>query len=272
MIGYVRNGLQYIKEGGLTVCDIQVGEGQGRFKGKTILVTGGGSRGIGHAVARFYIREGARVIITGRNTEKLANVQKELGVDIMEWDIRDTKAAALNMRTVYDKYGDIDILINNAGVYDNHNFLEMKEEDYDQVMDTNLKGTYFLTQAYVNEGLSRGLFQKQKQHNIAFVVSNRSVLRDVNPYGISKWGLLCFVKGLAEMMCKYHVMVNGVSPGMTASDINGIDVTKNAFNAGIPDKRIASAEEVAEVILFLTGSSAKHIIGEIITVDGGEAL
>lgn len=271
MYQYAANLKRYIKEGGVIQCKIITSEACERYAGKVVCITGGGS-GIGFALASKYISEGANVIIVGRDELKLKNAVKQLNnkATYIVWDICNMAEAVKNIEKVFSIYGNVDIWINNAGIYDMHSFLNMTEEIYDSVMTTNLKSVYFLSQAYIKYILKNGL--EKNVHRILNIVSIRSKTKDTNPYGISKWGVECFTKGLASEARRYNILVNGISPGVTASEINGADIEKNAYYRGSYDSRVAAAEEIAKMAAFITSDYANHMIGEIVIVDGGETL
>lgn len=270
LIKYIKNGLKYMRDGGVTQVTQTFSYDSVKFAGKTVVITGGTS-GIGLATAQRFQMEGAKTILTGRDQSKIDDaINKCSGnVEGYLWDLNEGDNKA-HIADLFDKYGDIDILVSNAGIYSSASFKDMTEEQFDEVLNTNLKAPYFISQAYLSEIINRQLMSKR--HNEVFVISNRSLIKDTNPYGISKTGLYCFERGFAAEAAAYNLVVNGVSPGITASKINGIDIASNAYCEGNRDKRVCTPEEIAETIAFLCSDAGSHMIGEVIVDDGGETL
>lgn len=239
------------------------------LKDKKILITGGTS-GIGKALAIKCLNEGAVVTITGRNLEKLKGIAKEINnsnLKIIEWDIANIDTIDNKMEKVINNMNGLEILFNNAGIYLDKNYLEIQENEYDKIVNTNLKGVFFLTQNYI-----KYLKQKNAKGKIINVVSVRGYQGAWEPYGISKWGLLGLTKGIAKKLVKEGIIVNGIAPGITASGINGINPQENSYDASALDNRVALAEEIAEIGVFLASDATNHIVGQVITCDGGETL
>lgn len=243
---------------------IQINHGE-ILKGKRILITGGTS-GIGLALAKKCLNEGAIVVITGRSLERLENISKEISnknLKILEWNVKNISDLYLNIEKTISLIGGVDILFNNAGIYSDNKFLEVTEEEYDNILDTNLKSIFFISQKIAE------YFKKNKiKGKIINTVSTRGYQSTREPYGISKWGLLGLTKGLA----KDGIIVNGIAPGITASGINGLDMKKDIFTNSTLDGRVALPEEIAEIGCFLASDVSNHIIGQVIVCDGGETL
>lgn len=243
---------------------IQINHGE-ILKGKRILITGGTS-GIGLALAKKCLNEGAIVVITGRSLERLENISKEISnknLKILEWNVKNISDLYLNIEKTISLIGGVDILFNNAGIYSDNKFLEVTEEEYDNILDTNLKSIFFISQKIAE------YFKKNKiKGKIINTVSIRGYQSTREPYGISKWGLLGLTKGLA----KDGIIVNGIAPGITASGINGLDMKKDIFTNSTLDGRVALPEEIAEIGCFLASDVSNHIIGQVIVCDGGETL
>lgn len=186
---------------------------------------------------------------------------------MIEWDISDTSIIEKKYSEVLEKIGTLDILINNAGIYTNQRFFDSDEKTFDNVYSTNIKGLYFLTQYFSND-----LLKNKKQGKIINIVSNRSIQGAVGSYGLSKWGLLGLTRGLGKELINKGIIVNGISPGVTATGINNINPFDNAYCSSSGDFRVGICEEMAEIALFLCSNAANHIVGQVIVCDGGESL
>lgn len=266
---YTANLINYVKKGGVVYVQIaQINSGT-ILKGKKVLVTGATS-GIGYAIAKKFVAEGADIVITGRDKERLDKALVSLGPQAngLIWDVSISKLANEKIAEVQKKIGGIDIIVNNAGVFTSGLFQSLDESEWDIVMGTNLKGLYFLTQAAVP------ILQKNKNGGkIINISSIRGLQGDTVPYGITKWGVECFTKGLAKQLVTKKIIVNAIAPGITATGINGIDLSDNLFIKGEPrNERIATPEEIAEIALFLASDAANNIVGQTIVCDGGSTL
>ena len=265
----IKNLIKYINCGGVVYVNISQINYDGILKGKNILVTGGSS-GIGYAIARKCVNEGARVVITGRNKDKLDAIREKFhsnNLFVLEWDVSNSKLSKEKTEEVARILGGLDIVFNNAGIYTAKAFLEIKEEDWDDVLDTNAKGLFFVCQA-----VSEYFIKKGKCGKIINIASNRGILGDYGPYGMSKWGVVGLTKGLGRDLISDGIIVNGIAPGITATDINGIKVEENAFSSEPRNKRIGLPEEIAELALFLASDAANNIVGQVIVCDGGTSL
>lgn len=265
----IRNFIKYMKYGGVVYVNISQINYNGILEGKRVLVTGGSS-GIGYAIAKKCLEEGARVVITGRDIHKLNAVSEKIGSNnllALEWDVSDSNLAREKIKEIELVLGGLDIVFNNAGVYTSKSFLEIEEEDWDTVMDINAKGLFFVCQA-----ASDYFLKKSKSGKIINIASNRGILGDYGPYGMSKWGVIGLTKGLGRDLISKGIIVNGIAPGITATNINGVKVEENAFSDEPRNKRIGLPEEIAELALFLASDAANNIVGEVIVCDGGTSL
>lgn len=239
------------------------------LKDKNVLITGGSS-GIGLAIAKKCLSLGAKVVVTGRNIGKLNDVSAQINNKnffTIEWDISQVNKASEKISEVLQKIGKIDILVNNSGIYTHDTFFSIDEKIFDDVMNTNIKGLFFTTKVIVEYFIQNCI--KGKVINIGSI---RSIQGTTEPYGISKWGVRGLTNGLAKDLIKYGVIVNAVAPGVTATGINNIDIGKDASNNSALNNRVATAEEIAEIAVFLASDAANHIIGQTIVCDGGETL
>lgn len=239
------------------------------FEGVHVLVTGGTS-GIGLEIAKKFLSLGAKVTITGRNIDKLNTIKKEMNnsnLIVAEWDISKANLIDEKVNEIVEKMGKIDILVNNSGVYAPNNFFDTDEKLFDEIMNTNLKGLFFTSKKIAEYFIKNSI--KGKIINIGSV---RSIQGGSEPYGISKWGVRGLTQGLARDLAKYGIKVNAVAPGITATGINGINIRNNAYTSSSLDSRVATSEEIAEIVIFLSSNATNHIIGQTIVCDGGETL
>lgn len=239
------------------------------FEGKSVLVTGGTS-GIGLEIAKKFLFLGAKVTITGRNIDKLNVVKSEINnpnLIVVEWDISKVNLIDVKVNEIVEKMGQIDILVNNSGIYAPNNFFDTDEKLFDEIMNTNLKGLFF-----TSKKISEYFIKNSIKGKIINIGSVRSIQGGAEPYGVSKWGVRGLTQGLARDLAKYGIVVNAVAPGITATGINGISIQNNAYISSSLDNRVAIPQEIAEIVIFLSSNAANHIIGQTIVCDGGETL
>ncbi len=238
------------------------------LKNKNILITGGG-HGLGYYMAKKLASENAKVIITGRSEEKLKKAVNEIGNDI-EYMVYDVKKCDTNfIKTIYDKFGQIDCLINNAGIsLHEDNMLNVTLEGFQNQFDTNLKGAYFLAQEYIKEIRKR----KQKKGNIIFISSERGNQCDDIPYGLTKVAMNSLVEGMSRRFYREGIRVNAVAPGITASDMTNIKREEDLYCDYNASRRFFMPEEVAEIVAFMVSDCSQCISGEVIHCDAGNHL
>lgn len=268
---YIKRGIRYIVKGipqiNITTQIVQKTP-QEMFRNKKILITGGGS-GLGFYIAKKCANEGAKVIIVGRNKEKLEEAIKELGTNTsyMIFDVQESEKSEEFMKEVFEKHGKIDCLINNAGIsLHEKDFFNVTIDKFNKQIDTNLKGAYFLTQAYIN------LLQEKDQGNVIFISSERGAQCDYLPYGLTKVAINSLTEGLSRKYYKRGIRVNAVAPGITASNMTNIDKDSNLYCSYNASGRYFIPEEVAEVVAFLISDISKCISGEVIYCDAGNHL
>jgi len=279
LVGRIVNTAKQVRKcwlaGGVTLVRVtQIQRGQ-VLKGKRVLVTGGGS-GIGLAIAEKCIEEGADVLITGRSESRLRKATEKLNdvhLHSLVWDV--SIVGELNEKlseAVQIIGGEFDVLVNNAGLLGgNGRFLELCEERWDEITNVNAKGLVFLTQAVVRRW--RASNNRGKIINMSSMRGSLGVVD--GPYGMSKWGVNGFTQGLGLQLAPHGIIVNGIAPGIIATDsisIKGVDVGGNAFLKGNPVARIGLSEEIAEIALFLMSDAANYIVGQTIVCDGGYSL
>ena len=270
---YLKRGIKYIlKEHKPTIvkAQITIAKPSDNFKGKTVLVTGGGS-GLGYYMARKMVQNGANVIIASRNEEKLKKAVNEIGKKCEYYilDVKNIDSFDNLFDELYIKYKKIDIMICNAGIsLHEGSILNVSEEDFQKQIDTNLKGTYFLSKKYIE------YYKKNKQSkgNIIVISSERGNQCDDVPYGLTKVALNSLIQGLSYQFYKEGIRVNGVAPGVTASDMTKVDKDGDLFCEWNVSKRFFVPEEVAEVVSFLASDFSNCISGEIIHCNAGNHL
>lgn len=240
------------------------------FNGKIVLVTGS-TRGIGKAIASRFAKEGATVVVTGRKKETVEmvaeNIRNEFKVDSYGFQLD----LSLDIKSVWKEIektvGKVDILVNNAGITKDTLFIRMKEDDWNSVIETNLTGTFKVTQLAV-----KGMIKKKwgRIINITSVVGFTGNIGQVN-YSTTKAGLVGFTKSLAKELASRNITVNGVAPGFIETDMTDVlpNEIKESYLKQIPLGRFGKPEDVANVVLFLASERASYITGEIIHVNGG---
>ena len=246
------------------------------LSGRVALITGGSS-GIGYAIAECFIKNDASVIIVGRNKLKLEEAKERLKklvkgnneVYSFEMNVADAKKLKDNFNKIIKSIGDkkIDILVNNAGINKGKNIGETELDDFQDVVDTNIIGTYFLSQIvfnYMKECKIKG--------NILNVASSSSIRPAANPYAISKWGINGLTLGMAKKFIKYDIVVNGIAPGPT---VTPMIVDNQKYGVGkitSPIGRYIIPEEIANIALILVSEVGKCIVGDTIYATGGAGI
>jgi 3-oxoacyl-[acyl-carrier protein] reductase len=245
------------------------------LKGKTAIVTGA-SRGIGRAIALKLAQHGANVAFSYLSDEvhakSLEDEIRKLGVSVLglRVDVRDLDQAQKMRETVISELGGLDVLINNAGILRDAALMMMTPEDWHEVIDTNLNGTFNMTRAVITT------FMKQKSGaiiNIASVSGLNGMARQVN-YAASKGGMIAFAKSLAKEVAGHNIRVNAVVPGYIETDmLKHLKEDQLAAALGnVPLGRLGKPEDVANAVSFLLGPDAAYITGQIIQVDGGMGM
>ena len=236
-----------------------------RLRGKNIVITGG-ARGLGLAMAKKFISEGAKVLISGRNEETLKKVSEEIGCKYIVYDVCDADNAEDFMKSADKMLGGVNVLVNNAGISLHEWIIDAVTVDkFDRQINTNLRGGYFLTKYFV-----KILKESNRTGNVLFVSSERGEQTDDIPYGLTKAAINSFVKGIAPEIIKYGIRINAIAPGITASDMTGWDANGNLYCSGNPNGRIYLPEEVAEVALFLVSDISSCVSGQIIACNDGK--
>ncbi len=243
---------------------------EGKLRDEVILITGGAT-GIGKATAQAAITQGAKIIIMGRREELLRETCKELGCDSCKYMVQDVKAITeytslwKELEVMYNK--SITGIVCNAGVYVHKAPFDFSDDDFEKCILTNLKAPFFMIQQYIKYCVTSGI-----HGNIVVTASNRGLMGDYGPYGISKAGIINYVEGMAREYVLNGIRVNAVAPGMTASEINHVDINGDMYSSSARGKRVLAPQEIAEVICFLLSENSKCITGAVIPCDEGDRL
>ena len=245
------------------------------LKGKIAVITGAG-RGIGKAIALQFAQHGAKVVLNYRNSlsqvEELLETIKNLGGEAIavKADISKEEEAKYLIEEAVKKYEKLDILVNNAGINKDNLLMRMTEEEFDVVMDINLKGTFFCMKHAAKVMLKQ---RSGKIINISSVVGLTGNIGQVN-YAASKAGVIGMTKSAARELARKGITVNAVAPGFIRTDMTDVlpDKIKEASIAAIPLGRFGDVGEVAGAVCFLASEAANYITGQVLCVDGGLAM
>lgn len=240
----------------------------GILKGTRVIITGG-NRGLGFAFARKCLDEGAKVVITGRSREKLDDAIARLGSPdcfAIEHDVRRVGEAPALMAKAGERLGGFpNALVNNAGLSLHENsYATCTEQDWDAQVDTNLKGTFFMCQAFASQFLKQAGPNPNPAGNIVILTSERGLTGDDIPYGLTKAALINFTYGLAKRLISQGIRVNAIAPGVTATDMTGYDSGGNLYRPYARGRRVLLGEEIAETLAFLLSDASRCISGQVL--------
>lgn len=236
---------------------------------KKVCIITGGTRGIGFASVKAFLKEGYQVVFHGSKEETVTNALKNLNYDNVEgrWiNLNDEKLVNEDFTQIKEKYGTIDVLINNAGLSDSASFLDYDVDRFDKIMNLNLRAVYITTHAAAT-------IMKEQNHGVILNTSSMVSLYGQSAgvaYPVSKFAINGLTKSLARELGKYGIRVNAVAPGIINTDMVKQlpkEMIEPMINA-IPLKRIGEPEDIASAFVFLASDNASYITGTILSVDG----
>jgi 3-oxoacyl-[acyl-carrier protein] reductase len=239
--------------------------------GRVAVVTGA-SRGIGLAVARLLADDGASVVVSGRDADRLAAALKELdaagaAVLAVAADAARREDAERLVEAARERFSRIDILVNNAGITRDQLLVRMKDDDWDQVIDTNLRGVFLMTRAVAK------VMMRQRGGRIINVASAAGAMGNAGQvnYSAAKGGVIALTKAAARELAHWSILVNAVAPGLIETDMTASipAASRDALLQQVPLRRAGTPREAAEVVRFLAGDGASYVTGQIIHVNGG---
>ena len=241
------------------------------LKDKVALITGG-SGGIGLAMAESFLKSGAKVIITGTNEEKLRSCckkisgQKEENLKYIVLDVLNIESMPDIIRSATTMFPEnkIDILVNSAGVSNKSDFLNMSEQEYDNIMDINAKGTFFMSQA-----VAKYMIENKIKGHILNVTSSSALRPAWTPYQMSKWAVRGLTTGMADLLMPYGIVVNAIAPGPTATPMLGKYEGDGIYHPTIPAGRYTMPSEIAALATFMVSDMGDMIIGDTFYMTGG---
>jgi 3-oxoacyl-[acyl-carrier protein] reductase len=245
------------------------------FSGKRVVITGAG-RGIGLAIAQAFAARGAKVAVISRNETSCGAAAKAINAEYPEsarfygLDVSDFDAVQECGKKVLEDFGGVDILVNNAGVTRDGLILRMKSEDWDTVLDTNLKGAFNLVKAF-----QRSLMKSDAPRiiNISSVIGLIGNAGQAN-YAASKAGLIGFTKSVARELAGRKVTCNAIAPGFITTDMTDElpEAIKEDIVKRVPLSDFGQVDDIANAVLFLAGPEARYITGQVLAVDGGMTM
>jgi 3-oxoacyl-[acyl-carrier protein] reductase len=247
------------------------------FDGRVAIVTGG-SRGIGAAIAALLAEDGAAVVVSGRDADRLRRAAKELeapggavlggavlGV-VADAAIREDAERLVD--AAKQRFGRVDILVNNAGVIRDGLLVRMKDEDWDHVMEVNLRGAFLMTRA-----ATKLMIRQKSGGRVINIASTAGAMGNAGQanYSAAKAGLIGFTKAAARELAHWSILVNAVAPGLIETDMTAAISAdaREALLAQVPLQRVGTPRDVAEVVRFLAGDGAAYITGQVLHVNGG---
>ena len=244
-----------------------------KLKDKVAIITGS-AQGIGQGISERFALEGAKIVLADINMESLKKVEKklkEIGANVfsIKTDVSDYSNVLTLVNTTINSLGRIDILVNNAGVDRSVLIENMTEEEWDRIIDVNLKGTFLCTKAVIPT------MKKMRSGNIINLASPAGKTGGIKVpcahYCASKAGIICFTKSAARELAVYNIRVNAISPGFIETDMtfNFSDIQRKELNEIIPLNRPGTVDDIAKAAVFLASDDSNYITGQVIPVNGG---
>ncbi len=238
-----------------------------------VAVVTGGTRGIGKAIVERLLKDGFVVVFTGRSEESVAKAMEGSpnGAKGCACDVADVTAVRALFEQVLKDYGRIDVLVNNAGITRDGLVFRMKPEQWDEVLNTNLKGAFLCAQSAARPMIKNP--EGGRIINISSVIGLMGNAGQAN-YAASKAGLIGLTKSLAKEFASRNILVNAIAPGFIETDMTAVisEELKKKIHADIPLGRMGTPEQVASVCSFLAGPDSSYITGQVLTVDGGMVM
>lgn len=243
--------------------------------GKVAIVTGA-SRGIGRSVALQLAKAGAKIVINyAGNSAAAENVKDDIIANggqaiVVQADVSNTEAVDNLVKQTLDTFGQIDILVNNAGITRDSLLMRMKETDWDDVMNTNLKGVFNCTKAVAK------IMMKQRSGNIVNMTSVVGLMGNAGQsnYAAAKAGVIGFTKSMAKELAPRGITVNAIAPGFISTDMTAVlsEQVKSDLADKIPLGRLGDPDDIANAVLFFVSGSANYITGQTLNIDGGMVM
>lgn len=240
---------------------------------KVALITGG-SRGIGKEIAKKFAENGYNLVINyvsdNTNLEALKEEFKNVEVLFVKTDVTNYESCENMAKEAIEKFGRIDVLVNNAGITKDNLLIRMKEEDFDKVINVNLKGTFNMTKTITPYMMKQ---RNGKIVNISSVVGVTGNAGQAN-YAASKAGIIGFTKSVARELASRNILANCVAPGFIRTDMTEVlsDTVKENIHNQIPSNKMGEVQEVANAVYFLASEENTYITGQVLNVDGGMVM
>ena len=258
----------YSKKNEKNIVSINIPKNQSNLLENKVALIVGGTGGIGVAIAEAFIAAGAKVIVSGTKEEKVKNTVEKLGnsargvqIDLNKVTMFDNKVS--QAVTLFQE-NKIDILVNCAGVHGNQKFGTVSETTYDSVMNTNLKGMFFMTQS-----VSNYMKKKKIKGHILNVSSAAALKPGYTPYEISKSGVRSFTLGAAAELIPYGIIVNAIAPGPVATAMLGRKAEDTLYTDCIPAKRFATPSEIGQLAVIMVSDMCNLVVGDTFYISGG---
>lgn len=245
------------------------------LQGKVALITGGSS-GIGFAIAKSFLMAGCKVVIAGSNEERLRTAAKKIcllkenvplerlayvKIDVSQIDVMSEKIKLAASKFEENR---IDILVNSAGKITKHDFWHIDENEWDDVIDINVKGTFFMSRAMADY-----MIQKQIKGHILNITSASALRPAWGAYQISKWAVKGMTLGLADILLSKDIVVNALAPGPTATPMLQKKDGEDIYNGSNPSGRFATPEEIANLAVFMVSGAGDYVVGDTFYITGG---